>query len=398
MAEPDPNNRPLYPTVKLADYGLAYTVDSENIRNLKTKLWGGGTIPFAAPEVMSTVRLDPAQTPHEKVYPETDIFSVGCIILQMMRQPFYRYHSYSMELIDYEFPLPFNSVPYSDILRDLAMDCVRLDVRTRPRVRDVYKRTKYYADLWYGKIGGPGVGKSGEAYAGQVLWNKDLRNRFETDMDFRWNYTIHNDWFYNHPDSVAKLHRTAIDPGKANVPRGDLVAIGNGFAHEAELSGPPGQTLLPETIKSFQVSVFNREGKLLQRRDGKEVRRVSRPQYFPPKLDEAWKEKRLQLLKTLIDELSRKGRLTDAETKALIRCGKEVVAMEFDTPTAATLHRLRDLKRVRDAFHMRDYGRNVRLIIQDFAGKMIDYLNCQTDTQPRFTPFDQDESYHSVGI
>lgn len=397
MAEPDPNNRPLYPTIKLADYGLAYR-QNDDIRNMKVNFWGAGTPPFAAPEVMSSVRQDPAQTPHKKVYPETDIFSLGCIILEMMRVPFYRYHSNSLALIDYEFPLPYKSVPYSEILRDLAIDCVRLDVRNRPRARDVYKRTKYYADLWYGKISGPGVGKLQEAYTGQVLWNKDLRNRFETNMHFRWNYTIHNDWFYNHPGSVAKLYRTATDPGKANVPRGDLVAIGNGLAHESELSGPPGQTLDPDTKEWWPVRVFNREGKLLYRRDGKRIRRMSRPQNRPPKLDEEWKEKKGQLLENYIDELSRQDTLTDTQMKALTRYARELVATKFDSPTRNTSHRLEGFKIIRNSLHIREYSPNVQRIIRKFADQMIDYLSMKTATMPRYTPYDEHESYPLVGI
>lgn len=378
MAEPDPNNRPLYPTLKLADYGLAYPIPNENVRNLKITLPGGGTVPYAAPEVMATVRMDPTQTPHEKVYCETDLFSVGCIILEIMRRSNYLYHEYSMTLIDYGFPMPYKSFPYSEILMDLAMDCVARDVRSRPRVRDVYKRTKYYADLWYSKISGPDVGKPQEAYAGQVLWNKELRNLFETNMDFRWNYTIHNDWFYNHPGSVAKLYRTATDPGKANVPRGDIVAIGNGLAHQHELSG--------EGLDSWPMTVFNREGKILKRRDGKAIRRMFRPQLEPPKLDEEWKGKRAELLRKLIHNLSRRSALTGAEKKMLIRHARELVAVQFDSPTRETLRRIETFRMIAQTTHIGSFDPVVCKLMQDFANETERYLLCITATKPRYTP------------
>lgn len=395
MAEPDPNNRPLYPTIKLADYGLAYSVHNEGVRNLKTKVWGGGTMPWAAPEVMSSVRRDPAQTPHEKVYPETDLFSVGCIILEMMRMPCYRYHSKSIGLIDDGFPLPYKSFPYSKILRDLAMDCVARDVRSRPRVRDAYKRTKYYADLWYSKVSGPGINEPQEAYAGQVLWSKDLRNRFETNMRFRWDYTIHNDWFYNHPDSVAKLYRTATDPGKANVPRGDLVAIGNGIAQAAEISR---QTLHPETLEWWPMTVFNREGKILKRRDGKLIRRIVRPQLFPPKLDEAWKMKRGDMLEEFIHELSRRWTGTDDVKNKLIRSARELAAVRFDSPTRDTFVRIEAFRRIRAARSIQGVGQDVQKLMKIFADEMEKYLCCITATKPRYTPYDQHESPTLVGL
>lgn len=395
MAEPDPNNRPLYPTIKLADYGLAYS-QNDDIRNLKVKMWGAGTMPYAAPEVMSNVRQNPAQTPHAKIYPETDIFSVGCIILEMMRMPFDRYRSDSISIIDYEFAFPYKSVPYSDILRDLAMDCVRIDVRTRPRAREVYKRTKHYADLWYGKISGPSVEKPQEAYAGQALWSKDLRNHFETNMQFRWSYTIHNDWFYNYQGSVAKLHRTTTDPDKARVPRGNVVAIGNGLALEKELSGPPGQTLDPDSIEVWPMRVFNRGGKLLKRRDGEIFRRLTRPQNCPPKLDEGWKEQRVKLLEDTLEELSRMGSLTDAQRKEIMSYGRELLNLKFDSPTKDTSQRLGDLIKVRDALQTLNLGLDAHRVLQRFANQMIDYLSCQTATFPRYSSYDHHESHPSV--
>lgn len=352
-------------------------------------MWGAGTVPYAAPELMSNVRQDPTQTPHTMIYPETDMFSVGCIILEMMRMPFNRYRSNSFSIIDYEFDFPYKSVPYSDILRDLAMDCVRLDVRTRPRAREVYKRTKYYADIWYSEVRGPNVEKPQEAYAGQALWNKDLRNHFETNMRFRWSYTVQNDWFYNYQGSVAKLHKTATDPGKANVPRGDVVAIGNGLALENELTGPSGQIFDPDSIEVWQMRVFNRGGKVLKRRDGKVIRRVTRPQNYPPKLDEGWKEERVELLKDILEEFSRIGSLTDAQKERIMIYGRELLELKFDSPTKDTSQRLGDLIKVRDVLKKQNLGLDAQRVLQRFADQMIDYMSCQTATFPRYSPYYQ---------
>lgn len=390
MAEPDPNNRPLYPTIKLADYGLAYR-QNDDIRKLKGNMWGAGTEPYAAPEVISAVRMDPAQTYHKLVYPETDLFSVGCIILEMMRVSFDGYKSDAFSLIDYEFPFPYKSSPYSDTLRDLAMDCVKLDVRTRPLARDVYKRTKYYADLWYGKIDGPSVEKPQEAYAGQVLWNKGLRNHFETNMQFRWSYTIHNDWFYNHQGSVAKLERTSTDPGKANVPRGNFVAIGNGLALENQLSGPPGQSLDPVPMDFWPMRVFNRGGKLLRRRDGGKIYRVTRPQHHPPRLDNRWKVERVKALEDTLFEFSRRGSLNDAQMEEIMGYGRELLKLKYDSPTKNTSHRLRDLISVRDELQKRIPDLYIQRTLRRFADQMINYLSCQTATVPQFSPYNQNE-------
>lgn len=386
MAEPDPNNRPLYPAIKLADYGLAYR-QNDDIRILKRNMWGAGTEPYAAPEVMYNVRTNPAETSHSLVYPETDLFSVGCIILEMMRVSFAGYKSDSFSLIDYEFAFPYKSFPYSDTLRDLAMDCVKVDVRTRPLARDVYKRTKYYADLWYGRIDGPSVEKPQEAYAGQVLWSKDLRNRFENNMKFRWSYTIHNDWFYNHQGSVAKLVRTVTDPGVANVPRGGLVAIGNGLAFVNQLSGPPGQFLDPASIEYWQMTVFNRGGKVLKRKDGENFYRVTRPQYRPPKLDDKWKERRVKVLEDMLEGFSHNGSLTDAQMKEIISYGRELLKLRYDSPTKHTKNRLRDLITVRDELCLRIPDLNIQRALQSFANEMINYLSCQTATLPQYSPY-----------
>lgn len=390
MAEPDPNNRPLYPTIKLADYGLAYRQNG-GIRDFKRKFWGAGTIGFAAPEVMSSVRQDKAQTPHPMVYPETDIFSVGCVILEMMRIPFSRYPSSSAAIIDYEFPFPYKCFPYSDILRDLAIDCVRADVRTRPRAREVYKRTKFWADLWYGQISGPSIEKPQEAYAGQVLWSKDLRNHFEANMEFRWSYTMHNDWFHNYPDSVAKLHRTYTDPGKANVPRGDVVAIGNGLALQKELSGPPGQKLDTRSINLLPMTVFNRGGKLLRRRIGKPIYRLARVQMQPGKLDEKWKVRRVKLLEDKLTKLSGVERVTDDQMEKIMRYARQLLNLKFDSPTRNTSHRLKDLLRVRDIFKMPNLSPDAKGVLRTFADEMINYLSCQTATYPQYSSDEQHE-------
>lgn len=391
MAEPDPNNRPLYPTIRLADYGLAYR-QNDDIRKLKSNMWGAGTENFSAPEVMSSVRTDPKQTSHNLVYPETDLFSVGCIILEMMRVSTAGYKSDTATLIDYEFPFPYKSFPYSDNLRDLAMDCVKVDVRTRPLARDVYKRTKHYADLWYGQINGPSVEKPEEAYAGQVLYSKDSRKHFETNMRFRWSYTVHNDWFHNNLGPVVDLVRTATDPGKANVPRGYLVAIGNGLTLESQLCGPPGQSLDPNSIVNRAMRVFNRSGKLLRRRDSRTFRRVTRPQNYPPKLDDKWKEHRVMVLEHLLEEFERTGILTDAQMEEITTYGRELLKLRYDSPTKYTRVRLRDLITIRNELCTRIPDPNAQRSLRSFADQMINYLSCQTATLPQFSSY----GYHTL--
>lgn len=355
-------------------------------------MWGAGTAPYAAPEVMYNVRANRAETSNELVYPETDIFSLGCIILEMMRASLAGYKSDSFNLIDYEFAFPYKSFPYSDTLRDLAMECVKVDVKTRPLARDVYKRTKFYADVHYGLLDGPSVEKPRESYTGQVLWSKDLREQFEKNMQFRWSYTIHNDWFYNNQDSVAKLVRTATDPGVANVPRGGLVAIGNGLAFKDQLSGPPGQFLDPASIDSWEMTVFNRGGKILKRRDGKKIFRVTRPQYHPPKLDEKWKERRVKELEDLLEGFSHDGSLTDAQMKEIISYGRDLLKLRYDSPTRHTRNRLRDLIIVRDELCMRIPDLNIQRALQRFANQMINYLSCQTATLPQYSPYGHHKS------
>lgn len=388
MADPDLNNRRLYPTIKLADYGLAYAVHNEDIRNLKSIAWSGGTAPYVAPEVMSSVRRDPDQAPHVKVYPESDVFSVGSIILEMMRMPFSRYHENSMKVIDFEFPFPYKFYPYSKSLENLAMHCVERDVQDRPLVREVYKRTKYYADLWYGKVSGPGLERPQEAYAGQVLWNKDLRNRFETNMHFRWNYTIHNDWFYNHTDTLAKLYKTATDPGKANVPRGDYMAIGNGIfegGHDLLVS----TSLHQDSVLEWPMRVFNREGSLLRRRDGKKIRRKTRRQLTAPILDENWKEKMNKALDLAIATLRENGVTTNTQKRELTDLVRQSVAIQHDSSARPTSHRLRDFKALSE--HAEEYARHyaeelrpeISRMVKKFADEMVDYLSCKTVTRPR---------------
>lgn len=385
MADPDLNNRPLYPTIKLADYGLAFAVHDENVRNLKINAWSAGTRPYVAPEVMSNVRTDPNQAPHALMYSESDVFSVGCIILEMLRIPFGRYHEVCKELIDYEFPFSYDAFPYSDILRDLAMDCVTRDVRLRPKVREVYKRTKYYADLWYGQVSGPGLEKPHEAYAGQVLWSQDLRNRFETNMHFRWKYTIHNDWFYNHTDSLAKLYRTAFDPGKANIPRdGEAVGLGNSFDY-------------PENIRGkleWSTQVFNRNGDLLKRKDGKEILRWSRSQLSPPVLDPNWKSNRADKLHPFVNGLRGIKPKSNAEKKMIDRALRELVAM-YDVSDEPTWSRLDTLTKLLEfpPVSMQRLDPGLKRSIAEFIGEMQAYLTGKTPTRPRYTPYDSNQSF-----
>lgn len=385
MADPDLNNRPLYPTIKLADYGLAFAVHNENVRTLKNKAWSGGTMPYAAPEVISVVRTDPNQAPHELMYPESDVFSVGCIILEMLRIPYGRYHETCKELIDYEYPFSYDVFPYSNILMDLAMDCVRRDVRLRPKVREVYKRTKYYADLWYRQVSGPGLEKPQEAYAGQVLWSQDLRNRFETNMHFRWKYTIHNDWFYNHTDSLAKLHRTAFDPGKANIPPdGEAVGLGNSYDY-------------PENIRPrFErpTQVFNRNGDRLKRKDGKEILRWCRSQLSPPEIDVGWKLKRADKLHAFANDLRGFKARSNAEEKMINRALRELVAMH-DESEKPTWYRLEILKKILDipSVSMERLDPSLKRVIVEFIEEMRAYLTFKIPNKPRYTPNDSYQSF-----
>lgn len=377
LAEPDLNNRPLYPTIKLADYGLAYSVHSEDVRNLKAQMWSGGTLPYAAPEVMSTVRGDPNQTPHEKAYSESDVFSVGCIILQMMQMSLGRYHTRSEQVLDHDFPFRYQSIPYSDTLRNLAMDCVKNDVRSRPLVREVYKRSKYYADLWYGKVSGPSLAKPQEAYAGQALWNSDLRNRFETDMHFRWNHIIHNDWFHNHRATVAKVHRVATDPGKANVPRDhEVLAIGNGMERRDVLVASMSLNPNPELIEERLLYFFNREGKLMKRRDGKPVRRLSRPQLQAPILDENWRTRRIENLDRLIGI---------AEGDSLNLFAREIAGLKADLSEHPTFAQITDFRKLQRRAISDQYSERIIHVMAEFAEEMIAYLEGKTDTKPQYT-------------
>lgn len=293
----------------------------------------------------------------------------------MMRMTFGRYHAKSKAVLDHEYPFPYQSLPYSEILRNLAMDCIKKDVRSRPRVREVYQRTKYYADLWYGKVSGPVLGKPQKAYAGQVLWNSDLRNRFETDMHFRWSYTIHNDWFYNHTATVAKLYRTATDPGKANVPRDDgVLAIGNGFLYREDLAT---KSLRPKRPEELSINVFNHQGNLLKRRDGKKTRRVVRPQLKPPTLIKNWRIQRAQMLRRLV--MTAKG---DEQTRLV----REVLDLEVCISQRPTLQSLEAFRAVQRDAKSRHLPPRIQRAMKEFADEMIAYLTGETATKPRNTP------------
>jgi hypothetical protein len=310
LDEPDPHSRSLYPTLKLADYGLAYSVPNDAVRKLKRAIWSGGTPGYAAPEISHRIRSDPAQTPHPIASPTSDVYSIGCILLDFIKLAWAFYDTFEHQILDLNFPFAYEYFPYSKTLVDLARRCVNPDSRLRPSPKELFDITLKHVTTSYGPVGLAETSKSrlaGAAYPGLTLWNAELQTRFQKNAVFRDSLT-QLDWFARNKTAMRRLHTASKKPGEDLRPPNGQVAIGNGLGGFADLE------FFYEDYHRLQHSrwlgvmqIYDKAGQLVPNEGGQpSLRLLAQDRLHPAKPDEGWRQYNFDLEEQYEEDLAEK--------------------------------------------------------------------------------------------
>lgn len=193
-----------YPTLKLADYGCAFTVplNRPDVRAFKSTYYYG-TFGYRAPEVKAprVKRRDDDEDeeddddaadalPYDQHGAHTDVYSLGRTVQQMLVPATVRYRDVrgtGREVF----------APYSARLTKLTEACMRKDGRARPSSYDLFVETgrevrrgreAFEAAVRRAERAGADHG----VYQGKVLFGKEEQRRYETDMAYRDAYTKAN--------------------------------------------------------------------------------------------------------------------------------------------------------------------------------------------------------------
>ncbi|KAL8914058.1 MAG: hypothetical protein Q9172_007163 [Xanthocarpia lactea] len=229
MTRPDDTINALYPSVKMSDFGLAYTVPekgNDKVRAWKST-WQFGTTGFRAPEVAHLIRpstgsFDPVP-PNALHGSHTDIYSLGVTISFLMKMGIEAVTR--LDTVDARHVQNY----YSDELRTLANMCKGHGISARPLVYDLFlytqERMKKYqriarkektdaADEW--------------PFHSQVLYTKESRIRFRHDPVFRIKY--------------ERVNRAPLEDGEKTEDPGE---------NPTSLHGRPGSEKTPTQREKF---------------------------------------------------------------------------------------------------------------------------------------------------
>lgn len=227
------HSRRLYPTIKLADYGAAYSIPNDAVRKMK-RAWnrGGGTWPYTAPEGTPEIRHDPYQTPNPIVSPQTDIYSLGCVILDFIRITWEkRYIADERSNLDLDLPYAYEFFPFSKDLVDLVRQCVKADSKLRPTPKELFDRTQKHADSSYAPLCSTEsltTRHRWDVHPGIAMWNFEIQARYRTSPVFR-DAVTQLDWFSQHKSEMARLRVAVVETSMEMRPPEGQVAIGLGL-------------------------------------------------------------------------------------------------------------------------------------------------------------------------
>lgn len=252
-----------------------------------------------APEANGRIRDDLNQTPNPIASHLSDVYSIGCTIIDFLRLPMSRYSKSSRELLDLDLDFTYQYYPYSRDLVDLARECVSPDPKDRPSATALYRRTRRHVEVSYDLVqkasqannSRPGT-TFATAFAGQMLWDNSKRERYRTSDNFRDAYKDANDWMSTHSHEIRHLDEAAIAPLEDNIPPVNCVAIGNGLGGycklaklEEEFAGAPLESYLA-TMK-----VCDALGHELVRRGGEPILRfIGQDRLITPKPNLNWQQ------------------------------------------------------------------------------------------------------------
>ncbi|KAL8936464.1 MAG: hypothetical protein Q9216_004915, partial [Gyalolechia sp. 2 TL-2023] len=185
LASPDDVINSLYPTIKLGDFGVAYSVQESNV---KLRAWKStfryGTSSFMAPEVET---VNPQSKGHFNPVPpsnmhgsHSDIWSLGVVIETLMSTRFNALKDHP------DFDSPFVEDYYSSHLHDLTAACKSYSIRSRPSIFTVYLRARKGMTEWNNTaLEEARNTPTNRPSHSQILFTKADRTRFLKDRAFR---------------------------------------------------------------------------------------------------------------------------------------------------------------------------------------------------------------------
>ncbi|KAL8910013.1 MAG: hypothetical protein Q9171_004673 [Xanthocarpia ochracea] len=186
MKRPDDTINALYPSIKMSDFGLAYTVPekgNDKVRAWKST-WQFGTTGFKAPEVAHLIRpsigsFDPVP-PNALHGSHTDIYSLGVTIFFLMKISIQAVTR--LDTVDARHVQNY----YSDELRTLANWCQGRGINTRPLVYDLFLQTQKGMKKYQRIARKEETDAAVEwPFHSQVLYTKESQIRFRHDPVFR---------------------------------------------------------------------------------------------------------------------------------------------------------------------------------------------------------------------
>ena len=186
----DTNQHSLYPTMKMADFGIAYTLGGSvtAVQHYQsTREYG--TDGYIAPEVLN--RSPEAErrrrAPHELHGPHSDIFSLGMTVQKCLTllKPHKTTRDAFTKLVDEPTREEQLLTFYSPELRALLQRCMEIDPRDRPKTYTLYRETRAQMEMHRDQM-----------YANEydqiswetILFTKAHRMRYENDPTFRDTY------------------------------------------------------------------------------------------------------------------------------------------------------------------------------------------------------------------
>ncbi|KAI9729361.1 MAG: hypothetical protein M1834_006884 [Cirrosporium novae-zelandiae] len=166
-----------YPTVKVADFGQAYTLpqgkELNAVLNYKSS-WIGGTPEWRAPERVNE------QAPGSY----SDVWALGKLMIELMRPA----QKYLEEQLPFE-PLGGEHLPYSTKLLDLAFDAFHDDPMQRPDIfglfQAVRKEYKYHTRQTEATIQANRTAAQPVAFLShEILYKRQHQDMFNTNSNF----------------------------------------------------------------------------------------------------------------------------------------------------------------------------------------------------------------------
>ncbi|KAL8833139.1 MAG: hypothetical protein Q9170_004471 [Blastenia crenularia] len=179
----------LYPTFKLGDFGVAYSIQDTNP---KLRAWKStfkyGTKSFMAPEIETVNPKTDGNfgpiAPGNLHGTHSDIWSLGSVIEALMSTRFNALKDHP------SFDSPFVEEYYSPKLHDLVAACKTYSIRSRPAIFDVCIRACRAATEWRNTaLEEARNTPEGKVFHNQILFSKADRKRFLANRAFRNAYT-----------------------------------------------------------------------------------------------------------------------------------------------------------------------------------------------------------------